>query len=116
MSFFSSVCFSAKQDNWFDFNSGAAGSAVQESGSAGDAWSSVFSTPAAVTTASVTTDVWGASDPFAKQPLGKLRSSEVTGASGVIQWGHGICQIRCVIQAALNWLGLLDDWDHASIG
>ena len=51
---------------------------MQESGSASDAWSSVFSAPAAATTAAATTDVWGASDPFAKQPLGKLGGGVTT--------------------------------------
>ena len=57
---------------------------MQESGSASDAWSSVFSAPAAATTAAATTDVWGASDPFAKQPLGKLGGGG--GGRGLQQW------------------------------
>ena len=84
------ICWSsAKADSWFDFNSGAAGSAVQESGSASDAWSSVFSTPAAATTATATAGVWGASDPFAKQPLGKLRWGEEGGNKLSFKLGVG---------------------------
>ncbi|XP_076444941.1 intersectin-1-like isoform X5 [Babylonia areolata] len=60
----------AKQDSWFDFNSGGgAGAATQESG-LGDAWGSAFSSTAATAPVGGTGDVWGTSDPFANQSLG----------------------------------------------